>query len=386
MRLLVDAIIYQLQGAGGVSRLFTEILPRLCDLEPALQIDLLVDPNAVKQPASQALPEHRQIRRVDLPVVDRWLRPALLWRPLAPKAKRGLRNLRIGRGRDTIWHSTYYTVPDAWAGHQVVTVYDMIHERYPDLFNRPQDEEVRASKRRSVMAADFVICISETTRADVLGQYDLDPTRVGRVYCSHGDAFRRREGAPPSGWLPTTRPYLLYAGRRMRYKGFADLLLAYGAWQRRAQIDLVVVGKPWSTADQQALDDLGVRDQVHLLTGISDDHLCWLYNRAAAFVYPSWYEGFGIPLLEAMASGCPVIASDIPSTREVADVCPFYFEPGNVESMQAAFDAALTEGTLTEGREPKRLDKGLARVERFSWQESAMQTLAIYRQVAGLQS
>ncbi len=119
--------------------------------------------------------------------------------------------------------------------------------------------------------------------------------------------------------------------------------------------------------------DLGIHNCVDLITDISDKELCQLYNRAAAFVFPSLYEGFGMPLLEAMACGCPVIASRIPATIEVAGDCPVYFEPTEQESLLAAFDIPLSES-----RESERTRAGLKRVEKYSWDATAKQTLGVY--------
>ena len=128
---------------------------------------------------------------------------------------------------------------------------------------------------------------------------------------------------------------------------------------------------------EQRLLDLGVQDNVRLLTNVDDDTLRFLYNRAAAFIYPSLYEGFGIPLLEAMACGCPIVASKIPSTLEVAGDCPVYFEPENVASLVAALDEALIEGT-----DSGRVQSGLEHVKRYSWERTTKETLEVYRSLS----
>jgi len=123
---------------------------------------------------------------------------------------------------------------------------------------------------------------------------------------------------------------------------------------------------------------LGIQNRVHLLTDVDDEELCRLYDQADAFVYPSLYEGFGIPLLEAMACGCPVVASRIPSTIEVAGMCPVYFESAEVESLLAAFDMALSEG-----RDSERVRSGFERVKSYSWDKTAKQTLEVYYVLSG---
>ena len=133
-------------------------------------------------------------------------------------------------------------------------------------------------------------------------------------------------------------------GTRGQHKNFLLLLEAYARWDRRSELSLVAVGAPWSNDEVHHLEIRGVSDRVHLLTDVDDERLCRLYNCAAALVYPSLYEGFGVPLLEAMACGCPIIASRIPSTIEVAGECPIYVEPTEPEDLIEAFDTAVAEG------------------------------------------
>jgi len=134
--------------------------------------------------------------------------------------------------------------------------------------------------------------------------------------------------------------------------------------------------RPWSTDEQQCLAQLQIQHKVQLLADVDDETLRYLYNQAVALVYPSLYEGFGIPLLEAMACGCPIIASRIPSTIEVAEDCPIYFESTELDDLINAFDIALSEG-----RNSKRVQTGLRKVKSYSWDRTAAQTLKVYRTV-----
>jgi alpha-1,3-rhamnosyl/mannosyltransferase len=115
---------------------------------------------------------------------------------------------------------------------------------------------------------------------------------------------------------------------------------------------------------------------VQVLTDVDDQTLCQLYNQALGLVYPSLYEGFGIPLLEAMACGCPIVASRISSTIEVAGDCPIYFDPTEEDDLLNALDIALSQG-----RNSERIQTGLEKVKSYSWDKTAAQTLKIYRSV-----
>jgi len=372
MEVVVDGIIYQLQLHGGISRVFSEILPRMCDIDDSLRIKLLTQ-GQLKQP----LPEHPQIRHCPIFDPARYLRPQRLWSPAMPAIERFVRGLYIGRGRQKIWHSTFYTVPTRWDGHLIMSVYDMIHDRYPDLYSGANSDKFRERKRRSITQSDAVICISETTRQDVHHFYglDLDLIYVVRLACS--DVFRKL--VPPQ-LVPNTlvnHPFLLYLGGRSHYKNFNLLTEAFSIWPHRKNVTLVLVGgRPWSTDEEHRLLELGIRDQVQVLTDVDDQTLCQLYNQALGLVYPSLYEGFGIPLLEAMACGCPIVASRISSTIEVAGDCPIYFDPTEEDDLLNALDIALSQG-----RNSERIQTGLEKVKSYSWDKTAAQTLKIYRSV-----
>lgn len=373
LELVVDGVIFQYQARGGVSRIYSEILPRMCELDSSLRIALLLkDRRAPRQP----LPAHPSITHVAVPHVDPYLRPGRLWGKNAAKVRRLVDRLWIGDGAGKIWHSTYFTRPDVWRGAQVVTVVDMIYELYPDLFNAPYDQQFREQKRRAVSEAAAVICISETTRRDVQAYYGVGKDKTFVVPLAHSDSFHPlangERAAQPS------KPFLLYVGKRTHYKNFNLLLEAYGSWPGRTEVDLVVVSdSAWTPDEQRYLAESRLDSHVQLLIDINDEQLRGLYAQAVALVYPSLYEGFGIPLLEAMACGCTVVASDIPSSREVAGDCPVYFDPTSAEDLRGALDKALQQTG-----NPEQRAAAIEHAANFSWNKTARQTLEIYHSCA----
>lgn len=366
MKVLVDGIIYQNQSHGGISRLYNEILPRMCAMDDSLWITLLTS-GRCRQP----LPLHARIRHRPLFPVNSILRPGRLWWPVVPRIRAFVQQSAVGDGRGRIWHSTYYTMLDKWKGATVVTVHDMIHERFVYLFNGSVNEQFRKRKQQCILTADAIVCVSESTKRDVQQFYGIDLGKIYVVPHAHSDVFRPLENNLKP---PVEKPFLLYVGGRAQYKNFSVLLQAYSHWSRRREVDLVVVGPRWSREERRHCMRLGITEQVHLLTDVDDQRLCLLYNQTSAFVFPSLYEGFGIPLLEAMACGCPVIASRISTTLEVAAECPIYFKPTEAEDLAAAFDVVLSEGRGSE-----RVRLGLERVERYSWDKTARQTWEVYR-------
>jgi glycosyltransferase involved in cell wall biosynthesis len=368
----MDGLVYQSQAFGGISRVFTEILPRMCDLNDRLNITLFTQGRL-----RQSLPRHHRITHLPIPDPEPLMRPGWFFKPLIPSFCRFIRKLYIPAADEDIWHSTYYTIPKKWKGYSIVTVHDMIHERFPDLYNSKNDERFRAVKRHCIRQADAVICVSENTRKDLLYFYKANADSVHVIPNACSDIFKKGQTEGNNIEASTEQPFLLYVGSRARYKNFDLLIHAYSKWPQRKEINLLFVGgKPWSQSEQRVLTDLGIQNQVKLLRDVDDKTLCRLYNSAVAFVYPSLYEGFGIPLLEAMACGCPIIASRIPSTIEVAKDCPIYFDPAEEDGLLNALDIALSQG-----RNSKRIWAELERVKSYSWDKTAAQTLEVYRAV-----
>jgi glycosyltransferase involved in cell wall biosynthesis len=231
-----------------------------------------------------------------------------------------------------------------------------------------------ARKQQAMEAADRVICISETTRQDVLAAYAVEADRVQVACLAHSALFKRAAGQV-NPLFP--EPFVLYVGSRTHYKNFDFLLSAYARWAQRDAIYLVVVGGRWTKAEERLLQQYGLMDRVRLLSGVGDAQLAVLYNTALAFVYPSLYEGFGIPLLEAMACGCPVVTSDIPASREVTDGCAFYFDPSSPESLHEALDKVMQSEVAA-----LMVAQAERRAEQFSWEASGRTILDLLRQLS----
>lgn len=362
---------------GGVTRIYREILPRMCEADPDLTLEVLA-----QNPLRRPLPVHPSIRRVTPLPVDAWLRPRRVWRRPADWARRAAYGAAARSDRSRIWHSTYFTVPLSWGGPTLVTVYDMIHERFPELFQGTSASHAQRRKAQAVHNADCVVCISESTRVDVIERYELDPDVVVTVPLASSDVFRvldddDDQAAANTPHLALTRPYLLWVGGRHAYKDFRRFARVFAAWDGRADLGIVTVGAPLTKAESVLLKRLGVDDRVLALSDVQDEVLCRLYNQAAALVYPSLYEGFGIPLLEALACACPVVAARIPTSLEVAGDCAVLFEPGDAEDMMHALATVVGDG-----RGCDRVRRGRERAGRFSWNRTAFDTLRVYRELA----
>jgi glycosyltransferase involved in cell wall biosynthesis len=356
VNVIVDGVIYGYQSKGGIPRIFTEILPRMCDMEEGLSISLLL----FNTPKGD-LPTHPRI------IENRMYLPNLP-PTLNSKAHKIIRyttkisaRVSLGDTHKKIWHSTYYSSLPKWDGPYVVTLHDLIYELHPNLF--PDSNVIIPQKYKELSRADIILCDSNSTKQDLMELYRFPEDKIKIVYPGYNPVFILQSPIKED----LNKKFFLYVGSRAQYKGFEDLLRGYSQSPSRHKLKLLI-------------NELGISEEIELQSEISDQELCDLYNRALAFVYPSWREGFGIPLLEAMACGCPIIASRIPSTLEVAGEIPHYFEPGSPDTLAVTLDRVATESP-----ESSRKLAGLERVKRFSWDKTAQETLDVYRSLLSAQ-
>lgn len=274
------------------------------------------------------------------------------------------------RGSWDLFHPTYfdpYFLPELRGRPFVLTIHDMTHELYPaGLSDRSFLPE---RKKRLAQRATKVIAVSENTRQDAIRLLSLDPNKVVTVH--HGNSLQ-------PGSLKPVRPsrdqdYWLYVGARGAYKNWTQLVRALGL-RRDTRDSLVMVGGgPLSGEERAELQAAGLADRWQQ-TAASDAELAGWYASAKALVYPSRYEGFGFPLLEAMAWGCPVVAARASCLPEIGAEAAVYFELDEPDSLVAALRAV-------EQAETRRLlvQHGLERSSQFSWTKMVEQTRAVYR-------
>lgn len=278
----------------------------------------------------------------------------------------------LKHARFDIFQPTYY---DAYfldvieARPFVLEVVDMIPEIFPDLFA----SSPHLDKQMLIPRAAAIITNSVTTKRDLLCFHAMAAEKVHVVPLGAPSDVPPATACPP---LPDH--YVLFVGKRGAYKNFARFALAMRELMRqRSNLRLVCVGGGQLKRDELELfRQAGVDHRVHVIK-VDDDGLQWAYRRARLFVYPSLYEGFGIPIVEAFTFGCPAALAEIPVFREVADDAALFFDPHDGASIGASIARLLDDEQLC--RELVR--HGGQRVKDFSWRAMAEQTAAVYRQV-----
>jgi len=361
LKVLYDAQIFRQQRYGGISRYFCELAPRLA-ADPSVAVRILA-PHHQNEflagvPASLVVGWHRK----------HWKRLGKLSRALGRMVERRT----TARFDPDVIHETYF-----WGSPlkhpralKVLTVYDMIHERFPERFDE-HDHTVEA-KRRAVAEADHVICISHSTKRDLLEMLQVPESKVSVIHLS--SSLVPPAEAPPAEGLP----YLLYVGDRGGYKNFLALVQAFGASPLLREFRLACFGGgPLKAEEWAAIDAAGIARERIVLHHGDDTLLARLYARAFCFVYPSIYEGFGIPPLEAMQCDCPVVCCRSSSMPEVVGDAAEYFEPTEPDSLRAALERVVSSDLRREqlralGREQR---------QRFSWDACAQETLSLYRRL-----
>lgn len=364
MKVAFDYQIFSCQRFGGISRYFFELAYHLSVFKRDKISCLINSPIYVNEYLRHSN-EGLRINGVAFPAIPKSCRAyRVINQLISPK--------RITGWRPDIVHETYYSSRSvAPPGCPVVvTVFDMIHELYPEYF--PSRDQTREHKKIAVDRADHIICISENTKKDLIHLLGVPPEKMSVIHLG----FALAQTSQVAQHLQI-RPFILYVGHRGGYKNFKKLLSAYASHpQLRDVYDLIAFGGgDFNRQELEMIRNLHLQlTHVRHMSG-GDGALADLYRQAAMFVYPSLYEGFGMPPLEAMSFNCPVACSDTSSMPEVVGNAAIQFDPLDIDSIAHALLRLTSDSALRANM----IDLGASRVKNFSWEQCATQTLNVYQ-------
>lgn len=363
MDILFDGKIFAMQRAGGINRYFANLIARLPEnCNPTL---------TTRQELGVTVPAHPRLSIKEYHP----FRPHRISRPLEKAYFRSLERMH----RYNIAHPTYYSLLtqqefDCYRCPVVVTVYDMIHELFPQDLQTDTERSVWRQKKQAVERADAIICISENTKRDLIALYPQVEAKTVVTYLATEMDMSFTLGTQP---VPE-RPYFLFVGGRNSYKNFDGLLTAlHQVVPRWPNACVCVVGSAFSEAESKTIASLGLTGHFEHYGQADDRHLAKLYNRSLALLYPSRYEGFGIPPLEAMACETVVVGAAVSSVPEVVGDAGLLFDPDSSELTDILL--ALLGGSVDRD---DLIQKGRQRAKHFSWDKTAAQTVAVYQKVA----
>ncbi len=291
----------------------------------------------------------------------------------------------VKRGGMNLLHCMAYVQPLAKPCPTVITVHDLSFLRFPEYFPRWQRRYLAAFTPYSVRRADAVIAVSQNTKNDLMELMGLESERIAVVYSGVGEGFRPA-GEEKSKAFRERKPlqdgYLFFLGTLEPRKNLVRLLEAYSILKQWGVPAKLVLAGPrgWLIGElEEALQRLGLEGEVLIPGFIDQEELPLWYSAAEVFVYPSLYEGFGLPVLEAMACGTPVVAAKAGALPEVVGEAGLTVSPHDVQALAETIDRVLRDGQLRQ----EMVKKGLRRAKQFSWKRTAQETVAVYEKAVG---
>lgn len=377
MRIGIDYTAAVRQG-GGIGRYTRNLIRALAQLDTENQYVLFVAGGWGEGDGLGPWPASFQLRSI--PLSDRWVH--ILWQRLRLPVP-----VQAITGALDLFHSPDFVLPPTGRTPAILTVHDLSFLRVPQFFVPGFREYLEKAVLRAVDRAACILADSESTRVDLMQLMAVEPERVTVLYPGVESRFRpvketdvlaavRARYELPGRFilgLSTVQPRKNFDGL---IEAFRRLLARSSDEPEIAELHLVIAGgKGWMYEDTLALVKLGgLEDRVHFPGFVAEADLPALYCLAAAFAFPSWYEGFGLPVLEAMACGTPVVAADNSSLPEVVGEAGLLVDAGDPDALSEALGRLLGDEAL-QGRLSRA---GLDQAQRFTWEEAAQQLLHVY--------
>lgn len=287
----------------------------------------------------------------------------------------------VRRDRPDVFFSPTHYAPPFISSPQVISILDVSYKHFPEMFRKKDLYKLLWWGKYSVKKAKRVITISQNSKDDIIKEYKLLPQKVEVIHLGIkdlSDSKMKKEELFQT--YDISSPYVLFVGTLQPRKNVRRLIQSISLLKNK-KVSLIVIGKKGWMFDEIMLapEKFGVADRVKFLHDVSNDALPVFYKNAECFVLPSLYEGFGLPVLEAMRYSCPVITSNISSLPEAGGNAALYINPEDVSDIAEKIDEVLESKTLRE----RMIKLGEEQVKKFSWEKAAKETLRVLEQVAG---
>lgn len=367
MNVFFDHQTFSLQSFGGISRYYSELITginRTNDNEAYLS--LLLSNNVHLRESglftNNLLPERNFYKKSQITY----------------RTNQAYTIAQLHKKSFDIFHATYYDpyfIPHLKGRPFTITFLDMIHEKFSDQFSGFPDSQL-ATRQKKTLAdrADRIIAISESTKKDIVELFNVDPAKIDVIYL--GSSLQPAANHVIKNQISS--PYLLFVGRRERYKNFNGLIRAIHPLLKKYKVKLICAGGgAFSKEEEEIIHNFNLGGLVEQQAIFDDTALQEFYLQAVAFIFPTMYEGFGIPVLEAFACDCPCIISNLSSLPEVGGNAALYIDPMVADSISNAVEQLIQNSELRL----TLIERGREQLKHFSWQRTVIDTLNSYKVV-----
>jgi glycosyltransferase involved in cell wall biosynthesis len=282
-------------------------------------------------------------------------------------------NYYLKKFNPEILHMTYYNNSYSYSKNSInfLTIYDLIHEKFPNYYSKPFLEFTLKKKKNAINKADHIICISENTKRDLINYYNVSEKKITTIYL----------GVDQDKEKPTLikkdKKFILYVGDRSKYKNFKNLLIAYSSSKLLSENFYLMCfgGGKFNQNEKNEFKNLRLSENNIIQVFGDDKKLFSYYASAECLVIPSLYEGFGLPLIEAMSLDCPVICSKTSSLLEIGSDAVIYFDPYKVEDIKNKIEQFI----LDSDNKTQLSEKAKNNVKLYTWHDCVERTLELYK-------